>query len=264
MNKNIHYQLEIQKYSAGELDKSRSEKLESHFLECAECKAFYETLRREDTEFLNEHPFSSIFISEEIPESKSWLEKFFGSLTQPVLIPVSIVLLLFAVVVPFWSIFYKDTHQDITYKGKPVLSFIYKRDGVVKEGSQEILFRSGDQLQIIYNSQKEQYISLFSIDVNHDISFYKPDPSSPLCSVPSGKGSSLYYPESIQLDNSPGAELVVAVFSPVPLKTSDVEKSMRALFERGKDLQTLRSIIDAGSLFKHCSTASLLIKKENQ
>jgi len=62
MNKNIHYQLEIRKYSAGELDKSRSERLESHFQECADCRNFYETLRRENAEFLNEHPFSSIFI----------------------------------------------------------------------------------------------------------------------------------------------------------------------------------------------------------
>jgi hypothetical protein len=264
MNKNIHYQLEIRKYSAGELDKTRSEKLENHFRECVDCKSFYETLHRENEEFLNEHPFTSIFIPEKAPESESWFEKILSPLTRPVLIPVSIVLLLFAVVVPFWSIFYKDTHQDITYKGKPVLSFIYKRDGVVKEGSQEILFRSGDQLQIIYNSQKEQYVCLFSIDVNQNVSFYKPDPSSPLCSVPTGKGSSLYYPESIQLDNSPGAELIIAVFSPAPLMTSYIEKTMRSLFERGKDLQSLRSIIDTGTVLNRCSTASLLINKEKQ
>lgn len=256
---NIHNRLEIQKHAVRELDENRAANLERHFKECADCRAFYESLLQENSEFLEEHPFSSIYVPEK-ERGKSWFEGLVDSF-KPVLIPVSVALLAIAVIMPFTGMFYKNKPTDITYKGGESLLFIYKRDGAVSPGSSDILFKANDQLQIIYNSDKEQYISLMSVDSKGTVSFYHPDQSSPYCSVHSGKGSSLYFPGSIVLDSTKGVELIIAVFSSEPLKTISVERTITYQFGRSKDIQVLKSSIDQGKILNNNKTATLLINK---
>ena len=116
-----------------------------------------------------------------------------------------------------------------------------KRDAQTREGRLYDTLLAGDQVQILYNSDKEQYVSLLSIDSRGVVSFYHPQQNSPVCSVPVGKGKGLFFPGSIELDAEPGFELVIAIFSESALETTFVQKWIKRCYKDQSDLSKLIS-----------------------
>ena len=180
--------LDIERLVAGELRGSAKSLLEEHLTTCAACSAYLSQLRAEQDEFLHEHPFSSLRWVKEERGRESWFGRLMGAVAIPALRPVLIPLCLFifagVLLLPFIGRVQRETPRpglDVRYKGTSTLTYIYKRNGAVREAAPGDTFFAGDAIQIFYASKADQYVSLFSIDNRGAVSFYQPDEHSLLC-----------------------------------------------------------------------------------
>jgi len=265
MGKPCIRRLAIEQYSAGELTGPAAAALEEHLKSCQSCRAYSVKLKKEHEEFLRVHPFEE-FLTAGVTEKRGerWYDSLKATLSFPALRPVLVpaaVLLVAVAVVPFIArLGNKQAGNDIRYKGPEALSYIYKRDGVVHKSASHDLFRGGDQVQIFYSSASDRYLSLFSIDSKGIVSFYQPDPRSALCSISAGKGSTIAYPKSIELDSTQGAELVVAVFSDEPFDTNQIKAWVAGLKTAG-DMVMLEKAIKNNPPSAKSTVQTLLLKK---
>lgn len=254
---------DIERYFAGELDKKDASVLESHLEQCQSCNSYLQILRRERNEFLADHPFSSAkFVQREV-SVKILFDRLCNVLLKPSLVPVYSMLLLVAVLVPVLMVQNnKKISDDIRFKGKAALSFVYKRDGIICEGDLNGVYRANDQVQIRYNSSHEQFVTLLSVDSKGVISFYHPDQKSSLCSIKSDVGSDLTFPGSIVFDDSQGAELIIMLYSDTPLETKFVEQKISELYRQYTDLSMLDKKISQKKIKAVTQISTLLLKKE--
>jgi hypothetical protein len=257
--------LDIERYGAGELTGAAASGLEDHLHSCPSCSAYLVQLKKERQEFLRAHPYRE-FRAAAFPEQAAghWHKRFplifpFPVL-RPVLVPAVCVLLVAVVIVPYMTKLAAPSGNDLRYKGGATLSYIYKRDGVVRSASPDDRFRGGDRVQVLYSSPGEQNLTLFSVDDRGFVSFYRPDTSARTCSIRCGAGSGLAYPKSIELDSAPGAELVVAVFSDEPFDTSQIKKWVAGLKIKG-DLAALENAVKNNPPAKKSAALTLLLKK---
>jgi hypothetical protein len=261
--------LDIERYAAGELTGIAKAQLEEHLRECASCKGYLVELHGEQKAFLGEHPFGSLRWLAERPRLEPWFGRFMGAFAlpslRPVLIPLCLFMFVAALLLPFIGTVKRENGRPdagIGYKGKPTLSYIYKRNDTVHEALPSDTFFAGDAIQIFYASKTDQYVSLFSIDSRGGISFYQPDEHSSLCSIRTGAGSKVAYPKSIQLDGTPGGELVVALLTAVPMTTMQVEGWIAGLTAAsGGDLNQLEKGIRAKPLGEQSTVLTLLLRK---
>ena len=253
---------DIERYFVGELDKDSAQAVEKHLETCESCFTYLQNLRRERNEFLADHPFSSFYAEKAQKKTPFWQKYLSPAFARPVLVPVVCLLLIIAAIPVVNTIAFNSGRETVVFKGGAQLSFIYERDGKIHDGILSEVFHEGDRIQVVYNSPREWFVALLSIDQSGTVSFYHPDQKSITCSVPSGKGNDLYFPGSIILDNSSGGELVVAVFSHSPLKTSDVKESVSAIAKKHSSLKDIEAEISKFSFSKGSQTATLLLRKE--
>jgi hypothetical protein len=258
--------LDLERYVAGELDGSEKSGLEAHLAECSACSGYLAQLRGDREEFLGEHPFGSLRWLAERPQREPWHARYTRIFALPVLRPVMIplCLLLFAgvILLPFIGARQGSMHKGdgISYKGAPMLSYLYKRGNAVHESSPGDRFEPGDAIQVFYPSKSDQFAALFSVDGRGTISFYQPDEKSTVCSIRTTSGTKLAWPKSIVLDETPGDELVVALLSAEPVATMQIEGWIGGL-TGGKDLRALEKAIVAKPFGPQSSTLVLLLQK---
>lgn len=255
--------LEIERFIACEIDKQRADSLELHFKECSVCHEYYMIICKQRDSFLRVHPFRSIAAAQVRLTVEPWWKSLINSITRPVLVPVYVTFLLCAVFLPLAlheKIITKD--NNVQYKGAiQHLSFAYQRDGNSMPGTDDYTIKKGDRVQIYYNSDKKQYISLLSIDASGVISFYQPDFDSPNCSVETAEGSAIAFPASIEFDEVKSDELAIAVFSENPILTSDIKKWVAENFSVNRNLQKLANIIEREPFTKNTAIQTILLKK---
>ena len=254
----------IDRYLAGELNENEARLIKEHMEGCEICSQYYQNLKKLDEEFLGRYPFS-LFENTNLDTNDSFVNRnnFFGqSLSRPLLVPAFVFLLMIVVITPLMVIKQGNVDDHVTFKGKHVLSFLCKRDGIVRKGELSETYYCNDQIQIIYNSSKEQYITLFSIDSKGTVSFYHSDRSSDDCSIVTPVGSGLTYPGSIVLDSVPGYELIAAVFSKNPLKVSQIENWVKDLKKNYTDMHELQQQLENASFGRSTTVATLLLKKK--
>jgi len=252
--------LDIELYFAEELSKEDASSLECHLQQCPVCHDYLQTLRRERNEFLADHPFSEL----KIEKSQSpWFQKLLDILTRPALYPVYGLLLIVAITVPV--LFFGNRAQisdEIRYKGTAGLTFFFQRDGVIHEGDKRKQYRGGDQIQILYNSTKEQFAALISIDSRGQISFYHPQQNSDFCSEKTTAGAGLTFPGSIILDDSEGSELIILLLSDKPLPVKTVRTWISELYEEFPQISELEKVIVKKKLKPVSQAFTLLLHKE--
>jgi hypothetical protein len=253
--------LDVERYSAGELTGPAAAGFEEHLCSCATCGAYLAALKKEREEFLRAHPYREFLAARAAPISgEPWYKKIPSILSLPVFRPVlapALVVLVAIAVIPFIP----RSKSDITYKGAGSLSYIYKRAGVVHNGSPDDLFRPGDKVQIFYSSSTDRNLALFSIDGKGSVSFYQPDSRSATCSIRSGAGPRLAYPASIELDSTSGAELVIAVFSDKAFDTIQIKKWVEELKING-DMAVLEKAVRSNPPEKKNAVLTLVLKKD--
>jgi hypothetical protein len=136
---------------------------------------------------------------------------------------------------------------DFRYKGAQSafssLPYIYKRNGIVYESAAGDLLQAGDKVQIFYASAVDRFFTLVSIDSTGAVSFYQPDARKSVCSIRSGVGTRLAYPLSIDLDDTPGAELVAAFFSEPAFTTDQIKKWAAGVYIKGQSMAELEKTV---------------------
>ena len=109
--------------------------MQKHLDSCPVCFNYLQELRREKNEFLSDHPSNPFILQLSRQTMYCHGISSFSDLLRPSLLPVYGMLLIAAIVVPVITRQRQKLSDDIRFKGKPPLTFIYKRDGVVHEGT---------------------------------------------------------------------------------------------------------------------------------
>lgn len=252
--------LDIELYFTGELSIEEAFSMESHLRECRVCHDYLQVLRRERNEFLADHPFSAL----KIEKSESpWFQKLLNTLTRPALFPVYGLLLIVVITVPVFFFGNRvKIGDEVRFKGTAGLTFLYQRDGVADEGDRKKTYRAGDQIQILYNSSKEQFAALLSLDSRGQLSFYHPQQNSDHCSVNSPAGAALTFPGSIILDDSEGSELIILLLSDKPLPVKTVKTWISELHKECPFISELEKVIVKKKLKEISQVFTLLLHKE--
>ncbi|MBN1575342.1 MAG: zf-HC2 domain-containing protein [Chitinispirillaceae bacterium] len=251
----------LERYVGGELDEAGRLEVRRHLDTCPDCSSLVARLESERTEFLQRHPFSSFTRAHAPVVTLPWYRSFLTVATRPALVPVYGVMLLLLVVMPLYFAGKRDD-ETIRFKGAPVLSFIYQRGGVVGEGSSDMRFRGGDRIQVTYSLSQPRNVALMSIDTRGTVSFYHPQRQAATCSVVSDAGSQCAFPGSIVLDDTPGEELVIALFSDAALKRDEVASWAKRHYAECPDPARLRRRLRADTAALNAEIATLLLQKE--
>lgn len=267
--------LEIERYAVDELDRIGTVALEKHLKDCEACNGYYTQIKQERESFLSAHPYTEIspetLASRYVKSGELWYERFFGSIAlpvlRPVLIPACLILLVTMMAVPFMGRYMKDTTlggKEFTYKGtasQPQLPYIYKRNGTIYESAAGDVLQAGDKVQIFYASATDWFLTLLSIDSTGAVSFYQPDARKSVCSIRSGVGTRLAYPLSIDLDDTPGAELVAAIFSEDAFTTDQIKQWAASVYVKGQAMTDLEKTVH-DKVPGESTVRTLLLKKK--
>lgn len=265
MNSNIEHKspnkLTVEKYFTGELNNSESAELESHLQDCRECSEYFVSLEENKRQFHGAHPFGS-FLDAVQERSTPWYKKVLEILWQPALRPALAMVLVVGIALPVYFN-YVNNQTDIRFKAPDTITFVYRRDGIIKRGTNSDTFRANDEIQILYATSKARYITLFSVDSRDRISFYHPDSNSEWCSIEVGsKSKQEQYPSSITLDDTPGNELIVAIFSPKPLSVEKVEQKVKKVLDsEAGNLTDVKQEVESGNLFKKSRVKTIMLNK---
>ncbi|MFC1585002.1 anti-sigma factor family protein [Fibrobacterota bacterium] len=256
-------QLDLELFFAGELDTAGSGEMESHLEECPVCSGYLEELQANKNAFLSRHPYSSFAGAGAAQEEEPWYDRLWGLFMKPALIPVYALLVLAVCLIPYLaSIDKPEQEKEIIYKGKTDISFIYRRDGKVYDGSPDISFLENDEIQIFYTSTRYRYMTLISVDRKGQVSFYQPGPDSLLGSIEINMGAKLAYPRSIILDDTKGWELFTAIFSNKPVKKQEVDSWLKNKKNTPMpDPVSLEHELNREPLSKESKVATILITK---
>jgi len=186
-------------------------------------------------------------------------------LAKPALIPTYAVIAIVLIAFPVARYLGKGSldGQQIAYKGGSPISFIYQRNGITAPGDANDTFLPGDRIQVIYTTTKKCYVALLSIDTDHRLSFYQPDPNAKECTIRTEAGANQTYPSSIVLDASEGHELVIALFSERPLTTEPVTRWADRLTEGQTEMREIERSARSIPVEKGCRAATLLLAKGN-
>jgi len=248
--------LQIELYTVGELCDAERLEVESHLRDCSDCSSYAARLRAESTEFLQYPPFPLFARKHTTSTDQPWYRLLVNTMFQPSFVPVFVAVLLLAVV-PLHI-----ARENIRFKGGYALSFVYERNGTVSHGAPDVRFSAGDRIQVSYHLESSKYVALVSIDSKGIVSSYHQDTGGQSCSVRSGPGNAVVFPGSIVLDDTPGAELVVALFSDSAISTVDAVSWLRWQFETTPDpFELHRSLRIDDAPFK-ADVATLLLRKE--
>ena len=82
-----------------------------------------------------------------------------------------------------------------------------------------------DILRFYYDSVEADYLYLFSVDDNGTITSYYPDGRG--SSIPIARGRNIPLPDGVQLDGYTGTERFFALFTSLPLHSTEVELAVR-------------------------------------
>lgn len=254
--------LDLEQYVVGELDSEQSAAVRQHCDTCKECSSYVAMLQEEREEFLVKHPFASFSRAHAPVVRLPWYRGFSLGTLRPAIVAVGAVMLVTIAIVPVVNRGNRTPKDQVRFKGAPPLSFVYQRDGKTSPGVLSGKYREGDRIQVTCSPSHYPYVSLLSIDSRGTVSFYQPDTRSEFCTVPAEPGKPLLFPGSIELDATPGAELVIALFSREELSTAMVTGWITKRFTVESDLSALNPALLRGKLPFGGEIATLLLRKE--
>jgi hypothetical protein len=243
--------VQVERYFLGEAMAEEKSAIRRHMDDCPECRGHMATLENDKRAYLIEHPFREFAArhldarrldGKHAPEGKArrspasrWLPAFAGLAACLALVPV--VMHYNGAVVPVGE-------DGIRTKGGTVLEYYVKRGETVTPGSAADPYRPGDELQFVYAADSHPFVTLASIDVRGHVSLYKAEGAASL-SLAANSGGKQSLPFAVTLDDSPGAEFFVMIYSPGPLAGEAVESWLMGAFTRASgNLEGVASLLD--------------------
>lgn len=200
------------------LEKQDRPEIKGHVDSCARCQAIAAEIRNDQKAFLVQKPFGSFYPSVEQRTAK----KGFPLWSRPLArwIPLGALTLLIFFVARFDNMI-RD-RGEIRFKGAPEIGFFIREGDESKRGKRIQKVKAGDQIRLYTNSGPYSYVVILGVEEDGTINRYYPDRGDKSFPVPHGKFQ--LFPDSIVLDESPNAELFLAIFSKEPLEADELEK----------------------------------------
>jgi hypothetical protein len=229
--------LTLERFFAGELDEQASGEVRTHLKTCNECTSYIKTLESEKELHLFKHPYRQWAGSHVQVAKLSIWETVIAWMRRPALFPLYGLALALCVAVPVLIQLQDET--AVSYKGDSVLSFVFKRDGVINEGTTKELYGAGDQIQVSYSCQKDHFAGLISIDNKGTVSTYQPQSAGGALTVQVKGSNECIFPQSIILDNSAGSELIVLLIADKPMSVNDIRSWATGCFNETPALAEL-------------------------
>lgn len=209
----------LERFFAGELDQKCSAEVRAHLETCSECASYVKSLDLEKAVYLNKHPYRDWAASNCKPAEISLLECMKSWIFKPAFYPLYGLALLLCIVVPV--VIQKDD-PAVQFKGDRGLSFVYKRDGTLHDGTVGKLFQQGDQIQLSYSFPDEHYAGLLSIDSKGTVSTYQLVSGGQNLTTHVKECDNCPVPQSIILDGTPGGELIILLIAKKELLLDDI------------------------------------------
>ncbi len=190
----------------------------THLNECVGCKGYVESLRTEQDAFLKARS-PELFVRKLVHRKA----KSRRALWQLVLVGASVL----ALVVLLPQIF--DTPSTSIHLKGESLGVVYKREGMIDPlpVSRDLRLRTGDVLRFTFAAERDGHLLILDLDGNRKVtSFY---PFGGKRSEPIQSGSRALLPGSVVLDDAPGPEWLVAIFSTERLDAASLSEQLRQL-----------------------------------
>lgn len=249
----------LERFFAGELNEQASGEVRNHLKTCDECSTYIKTLESEKELHLLQHPYRQWAGSHVKVVQPSLWEAMVAWVGKPALYPVYGLALVLCVAVPI--VMQRQDNTMISYKGNNGLSFVFQRNGVVSEGTTKELFGEGDKVQISYSCPKNHFAGLISIDSKGTISTYQPQSSGGTLSVQVKGSSECSFPQSIVLDNSTGAELVVLLIADKPIGLDAIRSWAAGCFSKTPVMAELEKTVHKNLPKDVIESRTLLLNK---
>lgn len=121
--------------------------------------------------------------------------------------------------------------HDVAFKGELALEIIAKRGDVQLEVTNGTLLRAGDALRFVLTTGRAGYVTVFSLDGRGAISPYYPssNPSADPAPLRIAKPGAHELPGSQVLDDAPGEEVILTVFSTHPFLRAEMHQRLGRL-----------------------------------
>jgi hypothetical protein len=194
----------------------------AHAERCPDCSAQLSALRAETDAFVRARP-PERFVKQldrraQSAAARSPWRRFLPALAFAV--PVALAVLIVPRVI--------DSGDEVRLKGDGFRVAV-ARSGAA--GSPELLendapVSAGDALRFSYEASENGHLLVLDVDGRGDVSVLYPYGASR--SAPISAGDTTFLPGSVVLDDAPGPELLVAVFSPKPLDAAPLVESLKA------------------------------------
>ncbi len=222
----------LQRYALDELVGEERESVAIHVAACARCRGQMATLDDFRDDFLSQRPFASaeaevaervMFLPDE-PEievhqpSWSWLRVAMAATLAGAAA--------LATVLVFLPPLMGDVPEPYDgLKGTTALGAALLRDGEVQRIEGSMAVRPGDEIQFRVDTGTYDHVMVLGMDGTGAVSVYQPLGGGHSVAVDPGAGRTLS--PALKLDDAPGPEVYVALFTDDPVASQDAEALVR-------------------------------------
>lgn len=206
---------------AVELEALAIEGTSAHLAGCASCREHVDSLRREITDFVKRQPF-------ELFEAKLQRRRHQPTLSRLRLILPWVVAALLAVV---WVA--NRPPENVLPKGSenPFRVFVRRGNGQVFPVTVADAIKAGDTLKFSFEAPREGHLLLFDLDGRERATVAYPFEGTHSVSIPAG---AQILDGSVEVDDAPGPEWLVAVFSPQPFDAATLAAQLKGQSSRSE------------------------------
>lgn len=200
---------ELEAFAAGE-----ARPFEAHVAACAHCGPYVAALRVEADAFTRARP-PELFLKQlerkaaARPTAPWWRWLALGA-------PLAAALVLF--------FFFRTPEPEVTFKGAPLRVFLKRGDAEPTLLPPDARVKAGDSLRFGYDAPAEGYLAVFELDGTEATAVFWPYAGARAAKVKQAQG---LLAGAVVLDDSPGPEWLVAVWSRAPFETAPLLQQLR-------------------------------------
>jgi len=227
----------LQRHALDELKGEEWETVASHVAQCERCRQELTTLDNEREAFLADRPFAAaeadisegaVFLPED-PEIEvrrplwAWARGAMAALVACAAAAVVATLLVTAGV--------GESPALDRLKGMTDLQAALLRDGKVVHVEPGLVARPGDEIQFRVDTADFGHVIVLGVDGTGEVSVYQPQDGGDSVAVEPGAGRTL--DPAFRLDDAPGPEVYVALFTAEPFASRDAAAMVRTWVDDG-------------------------------
>lgn len=200
---------ELEAFAAGE---SRS--FEPHVAACAQCQPYVTALRAEAEAFQRARP-PELFLKQlerraAVKPKAPWWRWLM------LVAPVAAALVVFFLLPP--------PGDGVTLKGSPLRVFLKRGEAEPTPLPADGRVKAGDSLRFSYDAPADGHLAVFELDGREQVTVFWPYGGAAAAPVKKAQG---LLPGAVVLDDSPGPEWLIAVWSSAPFDTAPLARQLK-------------------------------------